>query len=65
MSFALCPCEVERRQEGLASLGQPGLEASFLALNFRQSSGAQVALLQSPILRSLREQSNHETKARK
>jgi hypothetical protein len=65
MSFALYPCEVERGEKRLASLGQPSIEqANFFVLNFRQVHGAQVALLQSPILRLLRQELNRPANER-
>ena len=53
MSLTLFLCEVEESEKGWPFLAS--LQKSSFALNFRQVHGAQVALLQSPILRLLRE----------
>ena len=51
MSLTLFLCEVEESEKGW--LFKASLSSSSFALNFRQVHGAQVALLQSPILRLL------------
>jgi hypothetical protein len=56
MSLTLFLCEVEESEKGW--LLKASLPSSSFALNFRQVHGAQVALLQSPILRLLREHFN-------
>jgi len=52
MSLTLFLCEVEESEKGWPIWAS--LQKSSFALNFRQVHGAQVALLQSPILRLLR-----------
>ena len=56
MSLTLFLCEVEESEKGWPIWAS--LQKSSFALNFRQVHGAQVALLQSPILRLLHDHFN-------
>ena len=61
MSLTLFLFEVEKGEKGWPFWAS--LQKSSFALNFRQVRGAQVALLQSPILRLLRVEFNSPTRS--